>query len=58
MLGVSHEASSASFRYTVVAEGSLHIHGTQLSDAGRYYCTASNQAGSDHRAMDLRVFGE
>uniref|UniRef100_A0A8C8M5M0 Hemicentin 2 n=1 Tax=Oncorhynchus tshawytscha TaxID=74940 RepID=A0A8C8M5M0_ONCTS len=27
-----------------------------LSDAGRYYCTVSNQAGSDHHGMDLRVF--
>ncbi|KAM9858177.1 hemicentin-1 [Aulostomus maculatus] len=43
-------------RYTMLAEGSLRIHGVQLSDAGRYYCTVSNQAGSDHRGMDLRVF--
>uniref|UniRef100_H2MDX8 Hemicentin 2 n=1 Tax=Oryzias latipes TaxID=8090 RepID=H2MDX8_ORYLA len=43
-------------RYTAMSEGSLHIHQVQLSDAGRYYCTASNQAGSDHQAMDLRVF--
>ncbi|KAG7241454.1 hypothetical protein INR49_025655 [Caranx melampygus] len=42
-------------KYTL-SEGSLHIHGVQLSDAGRYYCTVSNQAGSDHRGMDLRVF--
>lgn len=47
-----------SFRYTAMSEGSLHIHRVQLSDAGRYYCTASNQAGSDHQAMDLRVFGK
>uniref|UniRef100_A0A3B4XL25 Hemicentin-1-like n=1 Tax=Seriola lalandi dorsalis TaxID=1841481 RepID=A0A3B4XL25_SERLL len=40
----------------MLSEGSLHIHGVQLSDAGRYYCTVSNQAGSDHRGMDLRVF--
>uniref|UniRef100_A0A3B3DLS4 Uncharacterized protein n=1 Tax=Oryzias melastigma TaxID=30732 RepID=A0A3B3DLS4_ORYME len=44
-------------RYTAMSEGNLHIHRVQLSDAGRYYCTASNQAGSDHQAMDLRVFG-
>lgn len=30
----------------------------ELSDAGRYYCTVSNQAGSDHRGLDLRVFGK
>lgn len=45
------------FRYTVLSEGSLRVHGVQLSDAGRYYCTVSNQAGSDHRGLDLRVFG-
>uniref|UniRef100_A0A3B5AUN6 Cell adhesion molecule-related/down-regulated by oncogenes n=1 Tax=Stegastes partitus TaxID=144197 RepID=A0A3B5AUN6_9TELE len=44
-------------RYTVLSEGSLRVHGAQLNDAGRYYCTVSNQAGSDHRGMDLRVFG-
>lgn len=38
-------------------EGSLRIGSTQASDAGRYYCVASNPAGSDHRGMDLRVFG-
>ncbi|KAM4616042.1 hemicentin-1 [Polymixia lowei] len=40
----------------MLSEGSLRIQGVQLSDAGRYYCTVSNQAGSDHRGMDLRVF--
>ncbi|TWW61140.1 Hemicentin-1 [Takifugu flavidus] len=43
-------------RYTLLSEGSLRIHGVQLSDAGRYYCTVSNQAGSDHRGVELRVF--
>uniref|UniRef100_A0A3Q2GH42 Hemicentin-1 n=1 Tax=Cyprinodon variegatus TaxID=28743 RepID=A0A3Q2GH42_CYPVA len=43
-------------KYTVLSEGSLRLRGPQLNDAGRYYCTVSNQAGSDHRAMDLRVF--
>lgn len=42
----------------MLSEGSLHVHGAQLNDAGRYYCTVSNQAGSDHRGMDLRVFGK
>ncbi|XP_041856289.1 hemicentin-1 [Melanotaenia boesemani] len=45
-----------SIKYTALSEGSLRIHGAQLNDAGRYYCTVSNQAGSDHRGMDLRVF--
>ncbi|KAM3610982.1 uncharacterized protein V6R79_011806 [Siganus canaliculatus] len=43
-------------KYTVLSEGSLRVHGAQLSDAGRFYCTVSNQAGSDHRGVDLRVF--
>lgn len=42
----------------MLSEGPLRIHGVQLSAAGRYYCTVSNQAGSDHRGVDLRVFGE
>ena len=42
----------------MLAEGSLRVQGIQLSDGGRYYCTVSNQAGSDHRGMDLRVFGD
>ncbi|XP_024909219.1 hemicentin-1 [Cynoglossus semilaevis] len=42
-------------KYTV-SEGSLLVHEVELSDAGRYYCTVSNQAGSDHRGLDLRVF--
>ncbi|CAL8343147.1 unnamed protein product [Lota lota] len=40
----------------MLAEGSLRVQAVQLSDAGRYYCTVSNQAGSDHRGMDLLVF--
>ncbi|XP_029960009.1 hemicentin-1 [Salarias fasciatus] len=43
-------------KYTLLSEGSLTVSGAQLSDAGRYYCTVSNQAGSDHRGMDLRVY--
>lgn len=46
------------FRYTMLSEGSLRVNGVKLSDAGRYYCTVSNQAGSDHRGVDLRVFGK
>ena len=47
----------ACLRY-LLSEGSLRVQDVQLSDAGRYYCTVSNQAGSDHRGMDLRVFGD
>ncbi|KAJ8413768.1 hypothetical protein AAFF_G00063660 [Aldrovandia affinis] len=43
-------------RFTVLPEGSLRVWSAQLSDSGRYYCAASNPAGSDHRGMDLRVF--
>ncbi|CAB1319698.1 unnamed protein product, partial [Coregonus sp. 'balchen'] len=43
-------------KYTMLSEGSLHVKAVQLSDAGRYYCTVSNQAGSDHLGMDLHVF--
>ncbi|XP_076126836.1 hemicentin-1 [Alosa pseudoharengus] len=43
-------------RYTLLSEGSLRIESVQVADAGRYYCTVSNAAGSDHRGMDLRVF--
>lgn len=46
------------FRYSMLSEGSLQIHGAQVKDAGHYVCTVSNQAGSDHRRMDLRVFGK
>ncbi|KAL0979469.1 hypothetical protein UPYG_G00185480 [Umbra pygmaea] len=43
-------------KYNILPEGSLRVHAVQLSDAGHYYCTVSNQAGSDHRGMELRVF--
>uniref|UniRef100_A0A087YHW1 Cell adhesion molecule-related/down-regulated by oncogenes n=1 Tax=Poecilia formosa TaxID=48698 RepID=A0A087YHW1_POEFO len=43
-------------KFSLLSEGSLRVRGAQLNDAGRYYCTVSNPAGSDHRAMDLRVF--
>ena len=45
-------------RYSQLSEGSLRIGEVRLGDAGRYYCTAYNQAGSDHRGTDLRVFGK
>lgn len=45
-------------RYTTLSKGSLRVKAVQLSDAGRYYCTVSNQAGSDHSGMDLRVLGK
>uniref|UniRef100_A0A8C8HMI3 Hemicentin-2 n=1 Tax=Oncorhynchus tshawytscha TaxID=74940 RepID=A0A8C8HMI3_ONCTS len=57
---VSHKRKDTAFKchllYTTLSEGSLRVKAVQLSDAGRYYCTVSNQAGSDHHGMDLRVF--
>ncbi|XP_075903122.1 hemicentin-1 [Nelusetta ayraudi] len=43
-------------KYNMPPDGSLRVRAVQLSDAGRYLCTVSNQAGSDHRGVDLRVF--
>ncbi|XP_030621020.1 hemicentin-1 [Chanos chanos] len=43
-------------KYTLLSEGSLRIQSVQVADAGRYHCTVSNQAGSDHHGMDLRVY--
>ncbi|XP_019908484.3 hemicentin-1 isoform X2 [Esox lucius] len=46
----------ANNKYSILPEGSLHIKAVQLVDSGNYYCTVSNQAGSDQRGMELRVF--
>ncbi|XP_055017752.1 hemicentin-1 [Boleophthalmus pectinirostris] len=43
-------------KFSQSPQGSLRIHKVQLSDSGRYFCTVSNQAGSDHRGIDLKVF--
>ncbi|XP_035392059.1 hemicentin-1 [Electrophorus electricus] len=43
-------------RFILQTEGSVQIKSVQLSDAGRYYCSVSNEAGSDQRSMELRVY--
>ncbi|MBN3299469.1 HMCN1 protein, partial [Amia calva] len=42
-------------RHEVLSEGSLRITAVRVSEAGRFHCTASNPAGSNHRGIDLRV---
>ncbi|MGH0143069.1 UNVERIFIED_CONTAM: hypothetical protein FKN15_022424 [Acipenser sinensis] len=48
---ISHEHT----RFEFLSDGSLRIRAAQISDTGRYHCTASNPAGSDHRGIDLVV---
>ncbi|KAK1155520.1 hemicentin-1-like [Acipenser oxyrinchus oxyrinchus] len=48
---ISHEHT----RFEFLSDGSLRFRAAQISDAGRYHCTASNPAGSDHRGIDLVV---
>ncbi|XP_045905935.1 hemicentin-1 [Micropterus dolomieu] len=43
-------------RYTFAKDGSLHIHSAQVADTGRYLCMATNQAGTQHRRVDLQVY--
>ncbi|XP_041098662.1 hemicentin-1 isoform X2 [Polyodon spathula] len=47
---ISHE-----HRFEFLSDGSLRIRAVQISDAGRYHCTASNPAGSEDRGIDLVV---
>ncbi|XP_032380766.1 hemicentin-1 isoform X2 [Etheostoma spectabile] len=43
-------------RYTFAKDGSLHIHSAQVTDTGRYLCMATNQAGTQHKRIDLQVY--
>uniref|UniRef100_G1Q1L7 Hemicentin 2 n=1 Tax=Myotis lucifugus TaxID=59463 RepID=G1Q1L7_MYOLU len=43
-------------RLHVLPEGSLRIQPVLAQDSGHYLCLASNSAGSDRQARDLRVF--
>nr|KAF6314649.1 hemicentin 2 [Myotis myotis] len=43
-------------RLQVLPEGSLRIQPVLAQDSGHYLCLASNSAGSDRQARDLRVF--
>ncbi|XP_076859373.1 hemicentin-1 isoform X2 [Brachyhypopomus gauderio] len=43
-------------RLVLLPDGSVRIKSVQLSDSGRYYCSVSNEAGSDQHSMELRVY--
>ncbi|XP_068166004.1 hemicentin-1 [Antennarius striatus] len=47
---------TADNKYAPSADGTLRVLKVQPSDAGRYRCTVSNQAGSAHWGVELRVF--
>uniref|UniRef100_A0A8C8RV15 Hemicentin-1 n=1 Tax=Pelusios castaneus TaxID=367368 RepID=A0A8C8RV15_9SAUR len=42
-------------RYSVLEDGSLYIHTAHITDIGRYLCTATNAAGTEHKRIDLQV---
>ncbi|XP_062570988.1 hemicentin-1-like isoform X1 [Saccostrea cucullata] len=42
-------------RHRMLVGGSLEFTSVRLEDAGKYVCTASNEAGSDSRAITLDV---
>ncbi|XP_060737332.1 hemicentin-1 isoform X1 [Tachysurus vachellii] len=43
-------------KFVLLLDGSMRIESVQLTDAGRYYCSVSNEVGSDQRSMELRVY--
>ncbi|XP_055962583.1 hemicentin-1 [Sorex fumeus] len=42
-------------RYSILADGVLHIPAVQVTDTGRFLCMATNAAGTDRRRIDLQV---
>ncbi|NWV14212.1 HMCN1 protein, partial [Ptilonorhynchus violaceus] len=42
-------------RYSVLEDGSLHIHSAQVADTGRFVCMATNAAGTERQRIDLQV---
>ncbi|XP_010130628.1 PREDICTED: hemicentin-1, partial [Buceros rhinoceros silvestris] len=44
-----------STRYSMLEDGSLHIHSALVSDMGRYVCMATNTAGTERKRIDLQV---
>ncbi|NXJ63832.1 HMCN1 protein, partial [Rostratula benghalensis] len=44
-----------STRYSMLEDGSLHIHSVQVTDTGRYVCMATNTAGTERKRIDLQV---
>lgn len=46
------------FRYSILEDGSLHIHSAHVTDTGRYMCMATNTAGTERKRIDLQVLGK
>ncbi|XP_010148594.1 PREDICTED: hemicentin-1-like, partial [Eurypyga helias] len=44
-------------RYSMLDDGSLHIHSAHVTDTGRYVCMATNSAGTERKRIDLQVLG-
>ncbi|XP_062437683.1 hemicentin-1 [Rhea pennata] len=42
-------------RYSLLEDGSLHIHSAHVTDTGRYMCMATNTAGTERKRTDLQV---
>ncbi|XP_009996158.1 PREDICTED: hemicentin-1 [Chaetura pelagica] len=42
-------------RYSMLEDGSLHIHSAHVTDTGRYVCMATNSAGTERKRIDLQV---
>ena len=58
MYSVVLTPSASALRYTVTEDGSLLLHGAQVTDTGSYLCMATNPAGTQQRRVDLQVHGE
>ncbi|KFP01647.1 Hemicentin-1, partial [Calypte anna] len=42
-------------RYSMLEDGSLHIHSAHVTDTGRFVCMATNAAGTERKRTDLQV---
>uniref|UniRef100_A0A8C6YM76 Hemicentin 1 n=1 Tax=Nothoprocta perdicaria TaxID=30464 RepID=A0A8C6YM76_NOTPE len=47
--------SANNTRFSVLEDGSLHIHSARVTDTGRYMCMATNAAGTERKRVDLQV---
>ena len=45
-------------RYSVTADGTLHIRNVQYEDGGQYVCHGLNVLGSEETAASLTVIGQ